>query len=190
MIKKNITGIVLAGGKSSRMGTDKGILDLNGKKVIDYVIGALQPNVDDIIIVANNSNYNNLGYRVYKDVIQDCGPMGGIYTGLLNSSTEKNIILSCDIPFVTSPLLNYIISQSGDYDITVPEHDGKPEPLCAIYKKHCAAKFLDLLNKKEWKLKDAMEHFSTQRLQLTDKEIETNFININTPQELNKYTQK
>ena len=80
--KKNITGVVMAGGESSRMGTDKGVLEINGKPMVEVIISALKPVVDDIIIIANNSNYDYLGYKVYNDLIKKSGPLGGIYSAL------------------------------------------------------------------------------------------------------------
>lgn len=186
MNKKNITGIVLAGGKSSRMGTDKGIIDLNGKKIIQHVLDALIPVVDDIIIIANNNHYNSFGYPVYADIITNCGPMGGIYTGLVNSPTMNNVILSCDIPFITSEMLSILIDQSKeqDYEITIPIHDGKFEPLCAVYSKKCMNRFKNLLENKILKMGNALNYFVTQPILLSNsKEIEKNFINMNTPQD-------
>ena len=173
------------------MGTDKGVMDLNGKKVIHYVIEALKPNVDDIIIIANNTNYNDFGYPVFSDEVKDCGPLGGIYTALLKSSNNKNVILSCDIPFITSKLITQIISESAEYDVTVPIHDGKTEPLCAVYTKNCLPKFKELLERKVLKLTDAMAQVSTKQLQLpATKEIEDNFINLNTKEDFNKHIGK
>ena len=134
-MKQDITGIILAGGKSSRMGTDKGILELNGRKMVDYVIKALTPNVDEIIIIANNKNYNNLGYKVYRDIIKNCGPMGGIYTGLMKSKTKNNMLVCCDIPNISSIIIEYIIISAGEEAALVPIHNGQAEPLCAVYKK-------------------------------------------------------
>lgn len=191
MNKKSITGIVLAGGKSSRMGKDKGILELDGKRIVKHVLDALDTVVDEIIIIANNDHYNNLGYPVYEDIIKDCGPMGGIHTGLSFSNTMKNIVLSCDIPFITSKMISYIISESGDYEITVPKHENKLEPLCAVYSKKCADKLKELLEKKEWKMQEALQYFNTQQLRLSGaKEIEKNFININTPQDFKDQSTK
>ena len=188
MAQKNITGIILAGGNSSRMGTDKGVMDLNGEKVIQYVIEALKPNVDNIIIIANNSNYLDFGFPVYRDEIKDCGPLGGIYSGLLKSTTDKNIVLSCDIPFITSKLISQIIAESSEYDVTVPVHDGKTEPLCAVYTKNCMPKFKELLENKILKLTDAMAQVSTKQVLLkSTKETENNFINLNSKEDFNKY---
>ncbi len=181
----HVTGIILAGGKSSRMGTDKGLTLLNGKPMIEHIIQALKPCVDEILIVANNQEYTRYGYPVVEDVIKDCGPMGGIYTGLLTSTTLKNLVVSCDIPFITTEMLTTIITKSGTEEITVPKYHDKIEPLCAIYSKDCAERLLQLLQNKKWKMQDALKNFETNEIQLFDA-IGRNFININTPQELNE----
>ena len=153
MSKINITGIVLAGGKSSRMGTDKGMMMLNGKRFIDHIFNALVPVVDTVMIIANNDNYHRFNYPVYEDIIKDCGPMGGIYTGLVKSQTEKNIVVSCDIPFITTDTLSYIISRIDNSDIIIPEHEGKLEPLCAIYKKNVRKNLGNYLKRENGKCK-------------------------------------
>ena len=104
-----ITGVILAGGKSSRMGTDKGLLELNGKPLIQYAIDTLKSIGLEIIIISNNSDYEQFGFPVYPDIIPDKGPIGGVYTALSYSSTEKNLIVSCDTPFLSKKLLNYLI---------------------------------------------------------------------------------
>ena len=102
---KNITGVILAGGKSSRMGTDKGVLELNGKKIIEHIIYSIKPVVDEIIIISNSNNYDYLGFKVYSDIIKERGPLAGIHTALTHTTTERNLIVSCDIPFINSELL-------------------------------------------------------------------------------------
>ncbi|MCK6650149.1 MAG: molybdenum cofactor guanylyltransferase, partial [Bacteroidia bacterium] len=116
-----ITGIILAGGKSSRMGTDKGIVELNNKALIEYVIETLREVTDQIIIIANNNHYDKFGYEVYPDIIKEAGPMGGIYTGLFYSTTEHNFILSCDTPLLNKNILKEIIAttQNNDADVVI-----------------------------------------------------------------------
>ena len=103
--KKDITGIILAGGKSTRMGTDKGFLLLNNKPFVQYSIDALQPLVSEIIIVSDNPDYDRFGLKRINDTIKDAGPVAGICSGLEASSTAYNLILSCDIPLITSKIL-------------------------------------------------------------------------------------
>ncbi len=83
---KNYTGIILAGGKSSRMGTEKGLVEINHKKMIEYSIDQLKKVTENIIIISNTNKYNYLKYPVYEDLIKDIGPIGGIYTGLCKNS--------------------------------------------------------------------------------------------------------
>lgn len=184
-----ITGIIVAGGKSSRMGFDKGMSVFRGKKFIDYTLTALLPNVDEVIIIANNTHYDYLGYPVYEDVVKNCGPLGGIYTGLLKSKTEKNFVISCDMPFVSKETIAYIISKVDESEITVPVHDEQLEPLCAVYSKACTETIKQLVDKKIWKLQDALRYFKTNYIYAADTEFLSakNFININTPEELKKY---
>lgn len=191
--KKNITGVILAGGKSSRMGTDKGIVEVNGMKMIESIILAVKPVVDDIIIIANNNHYDYLGYQVYTDLIKEAGPLAAIYTALNYSTTEKNLVISCDIPFVTTDLLSYIINNSGSYEVAVPVHDGITEPLCAVYSKTCMDRFKDLILNKELKMHNVLNYFLTKQLYISGKQSFYNsklFVNINTPIELNKQKER
>ena len=109
--RNNITGFVLAGGKSSRMGKDKGLMLMNGTTMIEHSIRALTPLCTSIIIIANNNNYKNLGYQVYSDNIKDSGPLSGICTGLSLTKTNINFFTTCDSPFVNSELLSVLIKQ-------------------------------------------------------------------------------
>ncbi|MCB9224195.1 MAG: molybdenum cofactor guanylyltransferase [Crocinitomicaceae bacterium] len=138
---EDLTVIILAGGKSSRMGEDKGLMTLFGKPMVEYVIDNAKEVSEDIIIVSNNNNYKKFGFPVIKDKFPDKGPLGGIYTGLLNSNSETNIILSCDIPYIKSGLIKFLFYQSDGYDITIPIHQERIHPLIGIYKKNCVKTF-------------------------------------------------
>lgn len=185
--QKNITAIILAGGKSSRMGRDKGLVNLNGKAMISHVLASVRHIANNIIIVANNNKYNQFGYIVYGDILKDCGPMGGIYSGLTYSTTENNLVISCDIPFISTELLGYIVKNSYDCDIAIPVHNEKLEPLCAIYSKKCVQKLKDLLLKKELKMHDALSNFHVKQIIISPQQnfySEKLFQNINSKDEL------
>ncbi|MCL4167425.1 UNVERIFIED_CONTAM: hypothetical protein GTU68_012318, partial [Idotea baltica] len=106
----DITGIILAGGKSSRMGTDKGFLFLNNKPFVQYSIDALMPLVSEIIIVSDNPDYDVFGFKRINDSTKNAGPVAGICSGLEASSTDYNLILSCDIPLISSQILERLIN--------------------------------------------------------------------------------
>ncbi len=135
-MKQKTTGIILSGGKSSRMGSDKGLLILNGKPLIQYSIDVLKELCSEIIICSNNPAYDTFGFPVIKDVYPDLGPIGGIYTGLLNSGSESNFVLSCDMPFINSQALDYLLSKKEKALASIPIHgQNMMEPLCALYSK-------------------------------------------------------
>ncbi len=135
-MKQKITGIILSGGKSSRMGSDKGLLVLHGKPLIQYSIEVLKELCSEIIICTNNPAYETFGFPVIKDVYPDLGPIGGIYTGLLNTNSDSNFVLSCDMPFINSQALAYLLSKNNKSLVSIPIHDQNMiEPLCALYSK-------------------------------------------------------
>lgn len=181
-----ITAIILAGGKSSRMGEDKGLVHFKGKCMIQYVIDVAKSVSDNILIIANNSEYRNFGYTVFSDIIKNCGPLGGVYTGLVHSHTDHNLILGCDLPFITQNVAKYVIGKSKGYDVTVPVIDGKMEPLCGLYQKRCLEKFKESLARKELKISKTIKTLHINMVDITcRKNIGAGvFRNINTPSDL------
>ena len=136
----SFAAIILAGGKSSRMGPDKNksMLRLNGKYLIDIVISKLKCVVGDNIIIVGPPER----YLTYKQVVPDLfsqkGPLVGIYSGLKVSSSQYNLVVGCDMPFLEVKLLKYMTKNINSNDIVIPHYsDGYIEPLCAIYSKRC-----------------------------------------------------
>lgn len=133
----NITGIILAGGNSSRMGSNKATMMLNNKRLIDYVYDSIKPICNQILISSNTSNYNLSGTIQVFDKIQNIGPIAGIYSTLQVSKSQLNIIVSCDTPFVTSEMFSHLLQRCDNYDITLASHEGITEPMIGIYSKNC-----------------------------------------------------
>jgi len=182
--QKDITGIILAGGKSTRMGTDKGFLKFNGKSFIEYSIAALKPLVSQIIIVSNNADYDIFNVKRVEDVIKEAGPLAGIYTGLKTSKTEFNLVLSCDVPLITKEILEMLIeAQDRQSDIIQIVSQGKSMPLIALYKKCCETQFYQLLKNDERRLHVAVNQCKVKNITLSSQtELFTK--NINTPEDL------
>lgn len=131
-----ITGIILAGGRSRRMGENKSLLRLNGKAMIEFAIEAVRPLCSEVVISSDYPVYDFTGCRVWPDEIRNQAPIVGIYSCLKRSETEVNIILSCDMPLINSHVMEYLLANSAESDITVPVHEnGMIEPMCGIYKK-------------------------------------------------------
>ena len=192
MNRNKLTAIILAGGKSRRMMQDKGLVLLNGKSMIEYILKEAKMLTDKIIIITGNPAYHHFGYPCYNDLIADCGPMGGIYSALHYTTTLKNLVFSCDIPFVSSKILSTLANHTDKEEVLVPEHNGMLEPLCAIYDKCCIDKFRELIGAGKLRMIDALLEFNTKKINADSLCIENNdaFVNINTPDELLGYQSK
>lgn len=186
--KKHITGIILAGGKSSRIGSDKGFLIFEDKSFINHIIGALQPLVDDIIIVSNNADYDIFNLKRVNDLIKNAGPLAGVYTGLHYSKTDNNLVLSCDVPLINTEILKKLTKLIDEsIDVIQLESKGKTMPLIAMYKKDCKPKFLELLQGGERRLRFAVKQCKVKTLVL-NAELEKYTVNINTTNQFNEIT--
>jgi len=144
-IKKNkeiprLTAIILAGGKTSRIGSDKdkAILKLNGKRLIDIVISKIKRIVgDNIIIVGPPEKYPSYK-QVVPDLFHQRGLLVGLYSGLKSSASRYNLVVGCDMPFLKVELLKYMRDKIDSNDIVIPRYaKSYIEPLCAIYSKDC-----------------------------------------------------
>jgi len=178
-----ITVILLAGGKSSRMGQDKGLMLLNGKPMIEYIIEIAQQISTEIIIVANNDSYLKFNLPVFKDEFLDKGPLAGIYTGLKNTKTEKNLILSCDVPYIQKELIEFLISNSEKNEITISLFQDKLHPLIGIYAKSCLPVILEQIKLNELKVASLFEKIKTKLLNVNEFD-SSNFRNINKESDL------
>lgn len=183
--KKHITGIILSGGKSSRMGSDKGFMKYNGKPFIQHSIEALKPLVTEILIVSNNADYDVFGWKRIEDVMENAGPLVGLYSGLNESKTDYNLVLSCDIPLINTSILQRLVDEmDDDSEIIQIESQGKTMPLIALYRKQCEPIFLKLLNEGERRLQFAVNQCLVKNVILHNDASE--FVqNINTPEQLN-----
>jgi len=117
------------------MGKDKGLIDFKGKKLVEYPLELLSGFCDEILISANNEDYLQFGYPVIPDESTNSGPAGGVAASLKASSNEWNLVLSCDTPFVNEDTIQILISFAGNKLGAVPLHEGKAEPLVALYHK-------------------------------------------------------
>ena len=134
----DITAIILSGGKSLRMGTNKSFLKIGNKTVIERMRDLLQSIFKDVILITNEpDDYKFLGLPIYEDVFRHKGPLAGIHSGLKNSKTNINFIISCDLPFMTREMINYLIGYKTIKLITVAKADGFIQQLAGKYSKEC-----------------------------------------------------
>ncbi len=138
----DISCIVLAGGKGSRLGRDKTLETLGDKILLQWVIDGVSPLNSDIILVTTVekilpqfTTYPRL--RRVTDIYPDKGALGGIYTGLTTSDSFYNLVVASDMPFLNKALLHYMTQISANFDLVVPRLGNMIEPLHAIYSKAC-----------------------------------------------------
>ena len=134
MVPGKVTGFVLAGGLSSRMGEDKSLMLFRGKPLIMYAIEALSPLCEKVIISSKLMVYGFTGCEVWPDELPVQAPINGLFSCLKRTNTDWNIILTCDMPFAGSQLFAYLLEQVHGEDAVIPVHgQGLVEPLCGVY---------------------------------------------------------
>ncbi len=182
---------ILAGGKSSRLGMDKGLVSLNGKPIIGHIIEEIRKLTDDISIISSNKEYDQFNCKRYEDLYTEKGPAAGISAALLSAKHELVFITSCDMPFVKAASILSLIEQSENAEITLFKHNEFIEPMLAIYRKACFEKWDALLQQGNQKLSDFFNQFDTNFVDAQEvlKENPLLFFNINTPQELTQAAQ-
>lgn len=181
-----VNGYIMVGGRSSRMGTDKGLLKVKGKYLVEYVIRHLEPCVAKLFLVGNDPAYDAIGPERIPDLVQGIGPAGGIITALSHSAVSQNFILSCDTPFVDSDLIFAILKKSEGYEICIPELKGRMEPLVGYYSKDILPRWTKGMQTGSYKLQTLIErcHYKTLDVEKDLLSDEKMFMNINTPDDL------
>jgi molybdenum cofactor guanylyltransferase len=182
--------IILSGGKSSRMGTNKALLKINEKTNIERIADTLKPLFDDIILVTNNpESYEFLGLKMVKDHYPGMGPLAGVHAGLTHSNYDVNVIVACDMPFVSGELAQTLVQLCSHYDAVVPVINGIQHPLFAVFKKEIASKVAGSIEEGNLRMKHLLNRL--QVLYVTEKELQSYsqydlekvFFNMNHPNE-------
>jgi len=189
----NITGIILAGGKSTRMKTEKGLVPYKEIPLIQYTIDVLEQVCDQILISSNTNAYDHLGYDIIPDEIPEIGPVGGIYSSLSASDTADNIILSCDTPFISVEYLHYLLQNRYHALVAVPWFgNNKYEPVSAYYHKEFANRLYGFIQQGNYKLPEIFKEIPVNKL-ILDHTLEffhdKLFYNINTREDIQNLTQ-
>lgn len=189
-----MTSIILAGGKSSRLGQSKALQVIDGKSLIQWVIDRLATLSTEIIIVTAHGEAipcsSAVRIKTVADIYPGKGPLVGIYSGLIASSSSRAIVVGCDTPFLSVGLLEYMTQLSSTLDVVVPRIKKKVEPLCAVYSKNCLAPIQELLERNELQISKL---FSTVKVKYVEED-ETNrfdpehlsFFNINNQDDLER----
>ena len=185
----SLTGFILAGGRSTRMGADKAFVPLQGRPLLAGAIELAGAVTADVRIVGSAEKFASFG-PVVEDVFRDSGPLGGIHAALRNSSTDLNLILAVDLPFVSSAFLKYLVARARQSAavVTVARASGGWQPLCAVYRREFADAAEKALRAGQFKIDALFDSVTTQVI--TETELEeagfsvTIFRNLNTREEL------
>ena len=187
---ESLAAIILSGGFSRRMGTDKGLVSFKGKPMIEASLALANTITDNIMIIANNGDYRQFGYQVYGDILVDKGPMGGIHAGLTHSNATFNMVLACDMPLMTTAFLKYIVGEIEEGDkIIAPRHGQQIEPLCAVYHKDCLSLIESTLESSDLSLHGFIANNQTKFIDIDERKTYYSpylFSNTNTLEDLRK----
>ena len=133
-----VTGLILAGGASRRMGRNKALLTLGGRPLIQRVVDALQAVSDEVLIIANQPDpYRFLHLPIIPDIQPGYGPLMGLYSGLQAARGELALLVAVDMPFLAPEFLRFLLAQAQEHDadVVIPEAEGRLHPLCAVYRR-------------------------------------------------------
>ena len=152
-----MTSIILAGGKSSRLGRSKALQVIEGKSLIQWVVDHLAILSTEIIIATAHGEAipcsSAARIKTVADIYPGKGPLVGIYSGLIASSSSRAIVVGCDTPFLSVSLLEYMTRICSIFDVVVPRIRNKLEPLCAVYSKICLVPIQELLEQDELRIR-------------------------------------
>jgi molybdopterin-guanine dinucleotide biosynthesis protein A len=181
--KEQLTAVILAGGKSQRMGEDKAFLDLEGQRFIEHILQVVKGLTQEVMVIANTKEYDCLDVPVYPDVIEGCGPVGGIYTAMQRIKTPYLLVLSCDIPLLKIAVLEYLIEESIPCAANILTTRERWQPLTAIYNSRTLPIFKKALDTKKLKLRSLLSLMDLHTIACPEDLIPC-LNNINTPNDL------
>ena len=190
---RGVTGIILAGGLSRRLGRDKAVEPIKGQPLVGRVMDALSGIADELVVVVNTPQRGReLPLRdsavVAVDIYPNAGSLGGIFTGLSSASNQWGIVVACDMPFLNLDLLSYLLSFRESHDAVVPVLDGRPEPTHAAYSKVCLSAIEARLEANDLKIARffddvRVKYVSQRRVEEIDPR-RRSFFNVNTEEDL------
>jgi len=187
--KNSISGIILSGGKSLRMGEDKAFLQIGGVPIITRIYNLFKELFQEVIIVTNQREFfKTFDSKIYQDLIPEKGALGGLYTGIFFSSFQYSFCVACDMPFLNKFLVEHLIKNIQDNDVVVPRTRDGMQPLHAIYSKNCIHPIERIIQEGKYKIVDM---YTMVRVKIVDEKeflfldpLRESFINVNTPEEL------
>jgi molybdenum cofactor guanylyltransferase len=185
-----VTGVIQAGGKSTRMGgAPKALITLGGRRIIERVMAALVPAVDDTLVVTNTPElYAFLGVPMVADALPDHGSLGGIYSGLRAATGEAVLTVACDMPFLSADVARLVCARAGEGDVVIPRVGTQLETMHAVYAKGCLPHMEERLSVGAFRIVGFFDRVHVVEIPEGDVarfgDPALIFMNVNTPEEL------
>ncbi len=187
--KHNITGIILSGGKSLRMGQNKAFIKIEGVPIIHRISGLFKELFQEVIIVTNEKElFENLDLKIYTDILPNKGALGGLYTGIYFSKFNYSFCVACDMPFINKSLVQYLAKNIDGEEVIVPRTKDGLQPLHALYSKSCLHPIKRVIDQGKYKI---IDFYRLVKVRIVEEDefisldpSKGSFINVNTPDEL------
>ena len=183
-----VTGILLAGGKSRRMGEDKRYLVVGEQTLLERGLGVLRSTFQEVLVViAQDSPQLVVDARVVRDLIPDCGSLGGLYTGLIQATTPYIFVVACDMPFLDQAVIAQFTSRRATADIVMAKIEARLHPMHALYGKRCLPVVERMIQARQLKIQEIVSQSSLRVQYVTETDLLTvdptgrSFYNVNTP---------
>jgi molybdopterin-guanine dinucleotide biosynthesis protein A len=184
----SLAGFVLAGGRSSRMGRDKALLEVEGSLLVCRMAAAVAATAGSVTLIGDPAKYSHLGYPVCPDVYAGSGPLAGIHAALTASGADWNLVVACDMPDVEPAFLRRLLDlaeQSGADCLLPAGESGRPEPLCGVYHRRTRPAIQRAL---ESGVRKVLDGLAGLRVEVVPVGESGPFRNINTPRDWTEYT--
>lgn len=180
---------ILAGGLSKRMGVDKSFLDVMGRSLFEWTLESLEGFGEEIFVVTNSpEKYSRWNLPAVQDIVRGRGALGGLYTAVSHARFERVVVVACDMPFLSRPLLRYQLLLSRDFDVVVPRMGEWLEPLHAVYSDTCLTSLRKAIERGERRVQSfyqalRVRHVDPPEIEMFDPD-HRSFMNVNTPKDL------
>lgn len=186
---RNVTGVILAGGKSSRLGRNKSFIKIDGIALIERVVTAISSVFEHRLLITNTpEEYAHLGLPMVQDLIKGIGPLGGVYTGLSTISDDAGFFVACDMPYLSPALVRHIAELRSGYDAVVPRIGSMVEPLHSLYARSSIAPLKEIIDSGRRQILELfprikVRYVEEMTLRGFDPELRC-FANVNRPEDL------
>ena len=187
----DMTGVLLAGGKSRRMGEDKRYLVVGEQTLLERGLAVLSSIFQEVLVViAQDSPPLDVDARVVRDLVPDCGSLGGLYTGLTQATTPYIFVVACDMPFLDQAVISQFTSRRTTADIVMAKLAARLHPMHALYGKGCLPAMEQMILARQLKIQEMVSHASLRVRYVTEADLLTidpsgrSFLNVNTPADL------